>query len=274
MVIVTVVNDWTVFDYVYKSYQAIAGIPVLTYDNSSENVGISARYNKAIEQLLMDEQERWIFFCHQDFGFLEDPRRFLQELNVKRIYGPVGARLQQRWPSWLVGRTLANYTARREIFGQFTWGDPQGRHTLSEMRVSEDTSVDTLDCCCLAVHTSLLRALPLRFDEQLSFHMYAEDFSLAAKHFFDIGTYVKQMECFHISEGGVYEKINGDYVLRQGLALEQCRAAFRYLQHKYALDAFGATLLWYKIFPPEHSLPLRLLPALRDLKNRLQRRTL
>jgi hypothetical protein len=61
-------------------------------------------------------------------------------------------------------------------------------------------AVDTLDCCCVIVHTSLLKKQALRFDEQFDFHLYAEDFCLQATKK-QIKIQAIQTKCIHYSNG-------------------------------------------------------------------------
>jgi hypothetical protein len=61
--------------------------------------------------------------------------------------------------------------------------------------------VDTVDCCCMIVHTSLIKKYDLQFDERLMYHLYVEDFSLNARYAYGVKTKALQIECMHLSLG-------------------------------------------------------------------------
>ena len=82
-------------------------------------------------------------------------------------------------------------------------------------RIIGAKNVITLDCCCIIIHSSLLKN-KLRFDENLDFHMYAEDLCHSAKKL-GIPSKVIQFECRHLSGGNRNEALtaSAEYVKKK-----------------------------------------------------------
>lgn len=74
-------------------------------------------------------------------------------------------------------------------------------------RIFFDRTVSSVDCCCLIVHSSLISKYNLRFDENLNWHMYAEEFCINAQITHKITSKAAQFNCFHLGEG----KLNDDF---------------------------------------------------------------
>ena len=66
--------------------------------------------------------------------------------------------------------------------------------------------MDTFDCQCLVVHSSLIRRYGLRFDERLSFDLYVEDFCVGAYERYGIESHILLMECHHFSQGSIGQR--------------------------------------------------------------------
>ena len=77
---------------------------------------------------------------------------------------------------------------------------------------------DTFDCQCLIVHSSLVKKYGLRFDENLTFDLYVEEFCINAYEKYKITSRILQIKCQHWSKGNI-----GERWYRQ----------FEYLQNKY-----------------------------------------
>jgi len=69
------------------------------------------------------------------------------------------------------------------------------------VHLDKPQTVDTVDCCCLVVHSSLIKKYGLRFDEHFDFHLYSEDFSLNAWYTYGVRTKAVQMAARHMSFG-------------------------------------------------------------------------
>jgi len=130
----------------------------------------------------------------------------LAELDKNCVYGTFGA----------------NFENQRVAVGY-------GKHVCSNKDGSEATEVgielhapaevQTLDCQCVIVHTTLLARYPdLRFDEKLTFDLYAEDFSINARERFGLPVKVVPLEFQHYSHGRLSERYD---------------AGLRYLAAKY-----------------------------------------
>lgn len=249
--IISVCNNNTIYNRVIGNNPYLANCHITKYDNSQENLPIPTRYNHYIEYEL-NGQEGWLIFCHQDFQFLEDPASVLARLDPNSIYGPIGI-YAPKYRTFLIqfgGQHWIHTHRRKEIrpvlCGQILQGED--RQTLSlGKRLKYPQEVDTVDCCCLIVHSSLIKRFNLRFDSQFDFHLYSEDFSLAArKH--GIKTYACQIKCRHMSPGNANESF---WIKYQALLkkypneffLTTCAGVKQYFYHSLAAH--------WDIFPQE-----------------------
>lgn len=219
--IVCVVNNLDIFNKAFKDNACISRLPVHRYDNTTENVGIAQRYNHFIQQYMHDDS--WVIFCHQDFRFLEDPRIRLRGLDPNYIYGPIGA---ARKKGIFIRNSRITFE-RKILLGQIDQARGDSTFSKDGIFLSRPRQVDTLDCCCIIVHASLIRKYKLRFDERFSFHLYAEDFSLNARYTHGIETRALQIQCQHLSTGG---DVNSDF-----------RDLLAYLKSKYKGKYFVGT---------------------------------
>lgn len=198
--------------------------PVTVYDNRVNNIGIPHRYNHFIDHAMGDG---WVVFLHHDMEFDEDPVPLLRQAPKDSIYGVIGVKVGQ-------GRRFVHVGRR----GKRGIGVERGRHTHLNLwgRIKCDKSisptgaigaharglpvVDTVDCCCVIVHSSLVRKHGLRFDPRFAWHFYSEDFSLNALTRHGIATRVLQVDCghygladlddeFHASRGDLLAKYAG-----------------------------------------------------------------
>lgn len=227
--IVTVVNKFDVFNSTVRENRFMNAFPVHVYDNTRDNIGISRRYNDFIENHMQDDS--WVVFCHQDFGFQEDIAVKINTLDKNCIYGPIGTTGQRQ--------LVFIFALGRYGFERFRLGICQRTVTLGQIiqktakktvrmghSIRKPMAVDTLDCCCMIVHSSLLARYNLRFDQALEWHLYVEDFCLGAKYHHDILAKAVQFECIHYSAGDV----NFDFLDK-----------LTYLKKKYKTEAFSTT---------------------------------
>lgn len=195
-VIVSAVRDRAMYDACIGSNRHLGKCRLEPVENRERNDRIATCYNRALERHLDDDA--WIVFCHEDFQFLEDPVPVLEAADKNAICGPIGGVLAMRphrifleiWEGSFRGTVLESEK------------DGSGTRSVG-VRVPPGTTVDTLDCQCLAVHSSLLRDLALRFDEQLTFDLYAEDFCMAARLSHGIETRIAPFACQHRSRGTI-----------------------------------------------------------------------
>lgn len=201
--LVCVYNNRDIFFKVVKSNNNTESCELFAFDNTLENAPITKLYNKFIEKNI--ESDSWFVFIHQDFGFMENIDLIVEKLNTNYIYGPVGVKIfkglfwGKRHDVESVKRGFK--TELKLTIGQILQGDNDfGLRKHGRLALFQPT-VDAIDCCCIIVHSSLLKKYNLRFDEHLSFHMYAEELCYRAKKDYKIKTKVIQTKCFHLGKG-------------------------------------------------------------------------
>lgn len=193
-------------EMIYRSFFAhnsnLIRYKVQGMDNRPLNLGLPEIYNRVIDENL--DKDVWLFFVHEDYEIKCDLDH-IAGLSPDVVYGSFGTRLQGDHP---VG------------WGMHLCSNKDGSEPMSVgIEVAEPATVDVLDCQSVLVHTSLLRRFPaLRFDEKLTFDLYAEDFCInaARRHGVEIKVFPLQFQ--HYSHGKVTERYY------QGL---------RYLAEKY-----------------------------------------
>lgn len=198
-----------------RGNENVNGYAISLYDNTVENVGIAERYNHFIENAMGDE---WVVFMHHDMCFHEDPLPSIQRLPRTSIYGVIGTSLSKgrRWA--FVGPSRKRGLVAQ--YGRFAVPRMVGRIKCDPRIAPGETigeydtglpRVDTVDCCCLIVHSSLIRRYDLRFDPRFAWHFYSEDFSLNATTRYGIDTRVVQLYCGHYGLGD----LNADFYQSQ-----------------------------------------------------------
>ena len=168
-VAISVVRDWATYDKYVAQNQNLLGWSREALDNSEENLPIPVRYNAFLDGYDYSKPA-WLVFCHEDFEFEENIAGKLNGLDKGRLYGPVGSK---RGGFCGIGM--------QRVLGQIKACAKDG----SKLRVDGVptkffTEVDTFDCCCLIVHSSLVEKFHLRFDPILEFDLYVEDFCALA----------------------------------------------------------------------------------------------
>lgn len=192
--IVSVVRNQTMYERCISSNKFLSGAEFVKMDNTEENVAISRRYNSFIDRL--GDQDCWIVFCHEDWMAEEPLVPCIQRLGKNRLYGNFGIHVEEH------GRF--NYIVP---FGGLRQGDKCGKKLYKNSGMNAAGRVGTFDCQFLTVHSSLIRQYGLRFDENLDFHLYVEDFCASASE--------KGLECrtidiksIHFSEGVISQSFN------------------------------------------------------------------
>ena len=138
-------------------------------------------------------------FCHEDFEFLEDIGGILSKLTTNRLYGPIGS---VRVGFFGFGRQV--------VYGSIKWtkkGDEVSSDKEIGRHLTRPVRVETFDCCCLIVHSSLVRRFGLRFDKNLEFDMYVEDLCAAAYECHKICSYAIQIDACHHSDANATERL-------------------------------------------------------------------
>lgn len=212
--IICVYNNKEIFEKVVKSNNYIANCDLFTFDNSSDNISITKRYNSFINEYVLDtagaadgcptkKQGFWCVFCHQDFGIQEDIDKVLSKLNPDSLYGAVGVKIFKGffWGKRGKERKFGLKNELKITFGKIL----QGQNNFNLKKHGHfspfQISVDAIDCCCVIMHSSLINKFRINFDENLDFHMYAEELCFRLKKEHNIQTKIAQMNCYHLGKG-------------------------------------------------------------------------
>ena len=200
--LISVVRDFQMYKHCILDNPWCAGMEKTTLDNRRENRFITVLYNEVLEHCADDE---WLVFCHEDWHPDCDLRPILAPLDRNRLYGPIGVYVEE-------GR-LADFI---HIMGHVRHCRKDGKAARTVNGIKEEGRVDSFDCQCVIVHSSLVRRCGLRFDEQLSFDMYVEDFCVSAYERFGIESHTLDIPCTHYSKGSLNERFYRSLAYVQG----------------------------------------------------------
>jgi len=211
-VFVAVVRDHDMYARLVKDNPNNAGGEFVAFDNLAENLSVTARYNSFLDSWDYS-REAWFVFVHEDYEFLEPVGPLLEKVSRRCIYGTCGARSPRPGDDVVWALNSNRDGSDLGLYGRPFRGQP---------------TVLTADCNCLMVHSSLVREFGLRFDEKLTFDLYAEDFEIAAFERFGIPTKILGVANHHYSFGNIAPRF---FVQR------------RYLMDKYrdASRVYGTT---------------------------------
>ncbi len=196
--LISVVRDEAMYQRCIADNKFCDGCELLKFDNRAKNEFIPVLYNRALNGLDYSTP-RWLVFAHEDFEAREPLAAKLAEADESRIYGVIGGVLKPRkrwllggiWPGAFVGQICQ--TSKTDNSNVIRLG------TAAPM----NTEVETVDCMFIAVHSSLVERFHLRFDEHLSFDLYAEDFSINAFVRHQVRTAILNLACCHHSAGNI-----------------------------------------------------------------------
>jgi hypothetical protein len=219
-IVISVVRDYAMYDKCIAKNQFVFNCQLEPIDNREHNEYISVCYNRKIEKFA--DANSWLIFCHEDFQFLEDPVMLLENADKNSIYGPIGGVLKKRF------HPLFLEIWEGVFYGQILESEKDGSGVRElGASVNGGMQVETLDCQCVIVHSSLFAKHRLRFDEKLSFDLYVEDFCVSARLEYAVSTRILPMRCQHYSRGCIALRF-----------FEQ----LKYLREKYPkYEAFGVT---------------------------------
>lgn len=188
--IVTVVIDPTMYERFFLSNNVVNGCELISIDNRQLNRGLPAIYNELIARNL--DANCWLMFVHEDYQ-VKDGLSVIDKLDPAFVYGTFGLNFESNSPAPYGRHVCSNKDGTRAV---------EVGHVVSEPLV-----VQTLDCQNVLVHTNLLRDNPmLRFDEHLTFDLYAEDFCINAKFKLGIASKVFPLTFQHYSHGSITER--------------------------------------------------------------------
>ncbi len=171
IIFISVVRDFDMYNRVIRDNPHVIDDKNILklLDNSQENIGLSKRYNEFLDSYDFSNPG-WFVFCHEDWEILENIAPKIKKLNKEGLYGVFGAKL-----------TKSKGILSRDYIGEIldcTRDNKNHRKLGSSFK--NLTTVDVLDCQSLIVHSSLIKKFDLRFDENLDWDLYVEDFCLNA----------------------------------------------------------------------------------------------
>jgi len=212
--VVCVFNNPGVFDKVVKDNVHLKNCTIFKYDNTKVNIAITKHYNNFIKENIDETSDFWCLFIHQDFGMMEDIDVITSKLNKKHIYGAVGYKTykgiffgrKDRYKSFGIKSHFGISTRTMILWGQILQGNNDFNFVTIGRKAFFPKTVDAIDCCCIMLHSSLINKYKLRFDENLKFHMYVEEFCYKARKQYKIKVKVVQMKCFHMGSGSYNEE--------------------------------------------------------------------
>lgn len=225
--VICVVNNQEIFEKVVKNNENLKNCEYFVFDNTRENVAITKRYNSFIDKNLNDK-DSWYLFIHQDFGIMQDIDSLLKKLDRNNIYGAVGVKILKGifFGKKGKGRNLGFKTVLKLTIGRILQGNNDFNFKKHWCPALFQPTVDAIDCCCIMIHSSLIKKYNLRFDENLNFHLYAEELCYRAKRDYKIKTKVVQMKCFHLGQGTLDEDFE---------------KSAKYLKEKFNLNSIPST---------------------------------
>lgn len=241
---ISVVRDFTMYDRLVMHNPLNQGCQFIPYDNRIENLPIPVRYNAFLDSYDYNK-ESWLIFCHEDYEFLEPIAPYLESLDKTNLYGQVGA----------IRYGFAGF-GMQTIIGNLFCIDREETLPIKPLgrRIQRMTRTETFDCCCLIVHSSLVKKFNLRFDEKLLFDFYVEDFCATAFVSHGIKSYVLPIKACHHSTSEATERL------------------FRhlpYLKEKFPKHCFVSTLVYFGTFTWEKRLQDAIMKFARPLLNRI-----
>ncbi len=214
-IIISVVRDYAMYDKCVAKNSFVSNCRLEPIDNRERNEYITVCYNRMVEKLA--DADTWLIFCHEDFQFLEDPALLLEKADKNSIYGPIGGVLEKKF-HFLYGELW-----KGSFVGLILESEKDGS-CVGELgkKVPMDTVVETLDCQCVIVHSTLLKKYQLEFDERLSYDLYVEDFSINAYVKGGVKTKIIPVKCQHYSHGTIAPRFfsQSDYLYRKYPKLE------------------------------------------------------
>lgn len=185
--VVSVVRNQEMYERCVLHNLYLEGCELTMLDNRTENLAITERYNRFLDSI---DDDRWIVFCHEDWEVKENLLHIIQKMDVCRLYGPIGVFVEEKKNVDVI-----------IINGSVEQSPKKGGRTDIIRGRELESRVDTLDCQCCIVHSSLVREHSLRFDENLDFDMYVEDFCVNAYERAGIESYTVSVACHHHSVG-------------------------------------------------------------------------
>lgn len=194
LIFISVVRDFEMYDNLVRENKNNKGAEFVFFDNREHNNGIAERYNSFLAGYDYNNSA-WFVFCHEDWETKEELFIKLSGLSTDCIYGPIGS------ASIVTSRNVYRYTR-----GFCRQSDRNGRRVVTCKGLMPDGVVDTFDCQCIIVHSSLVQRYSLRFDEHFTFDLYVEDFCIGAYERYGIISKILPINCQHWSYGNITDR--------------------------------------------------------------------
>ena len=185
--VASVVRDVAMYERCVLGNPYFKGADLVMLDNRVENKTVTERYNNFLDGV---DDDRWIVLCHEDWELKEDLQDVLEKLHKDKLYGPIGAFIEEK-------KTVDVLVMK----GRVEQSPKDGGRTIIIRGKEPVGRVDTFDCQCIIFHSSLVRQYSLRFDENLRFDMYVEDFCVNAYEKAGIESHAISIACHHHSGG-------------------------------------------------------------------------
>lgn len=214
VVVASVVRDKAMYERCVGSNPFFEGCSLFMLDNSVENKSVTSRYNTFLESDAC-EGDVWIVLCHEDWEPLENVCEKVRNLDRNYLWGNIGIFVEEQprvdvlMNIGYVKQSKKDSDKRSEIVGR-----------------EIEARVDTFDCQCIIMHSSLVKRFGLRFDEKLSFDMYVEEFCIRAYEQYGIQSRTLMLDACHHSTGNLSESFYA--------SLEYVRAKFAVTKKRYA----------------------------------------
>lgn len=237
--IISVARDFDTYAMCVARNPFLDDVERITIDNRQKNESIPLCYNRFLDEYDY-AKESWFIFCHEDFEFQEDLIPQLRRFDKDSLHGVVGA----------ARKGFAGF-GMQVIYGNMTEinRDGSGAEWSPGRKICHPVEVETFDCCCLIVHSTLVQKHGLRFDENLLFDLYVEDFCAMAKVKDGIRSCVHPVKCCHHSGS------RATYRLLRHLP---------YLKEKYPNNCFVGTLTYFGTPSWQKRLQDRVVSAIRS----------
>ena len=237
--VVSVVRDMAMYRRCLEDNRYCKGLILFPFDNRECNNPIPVCYNRFLDEYDY-AKESWFIFCHEDFEFQEDIILQLRRFDKDSLHGVVGA----------ARKGFAGF-GMQVIYGNMTEinRDGSGAEWSPGRKICLPVEVETFDCCCLIVHSTLVQKHGLRFDENLLFDLYVEDFCAMAKVKDGIRSYVHPVKCCHHSGS---------------MATDRLLRHLPYLKEKYPNNCFVGTLAYFGTPSWQKRLQDRVVSAIRS----------
>ncbi len=252
LVVISVVRNFTLYEKLVQNNPYYEQTKFVCLDNTKENRNISVCYNEFLNNYanylntFAHQDQAWFMFCHEDFELQENISKKLSLLDKKSLYAPIGTKFIPK----------KNKVFLR-AYGGVKNSDKKGENVRFYGRTCKTGfEVETFDCQCFLVHSSLINNYQLYFDEKLTFDLYVEDFCINAKEHYGISSRIINMKCQHYSYGKIEQRFYD---------------SLKYLQKKYqdAKQSYSNGLVLEEI---GKKLPFPIKRDVNGLKNSLKRR--